>query len=111
MHDQDLQPDFGTGKKKLGIYAIGFIICSILTLIAFGSVMANQFPKIIILSIIFIAACIQFFVQLICFLRLNVETNQGKMNVMSIAFTGLILTVIVTGSFWIMWNCNYYMSH
>lgn len=111
MDNHDVQPDFGTGKKKLGIYTIGFIACSILTLIAFGSVMANQFPKVILLFIIFIAACIQFLVQLVCFLRLNIQTEQGKMNVMSIAFTGLILTMIVIGSLWIMWNCNYYMSH
>ena len=111
MDNHDHQPDFGTGKKKLGIYTFGFIVCSILTLIAFGSVMANQFPKIVLLFIIFIAACIQFLVQLVCFLRLNIQTEQGKMNVMSIAFTGLILTMIVAGSLWIMWNCNYYMSH
>lgn len=111
MNQQDHLPDFGTGKKKLGIYTAGFIACSILTLLAFLSVMTNQLPKVILFFIIYIAACIQFLVQLICFLRLNVQTEQGKMNVMSIVFTGVILTSIVAGSLWIMWNCNYYMSH
>jgi cytochrome o ubiquinol oxidase operon protein cyoD len=111
MKHQHNEPDFGTGKKKLGVYLLGFIMCSILTLIAFGSVMANQFPKGILLSIIFIAASIQFLVQLICFLRLNIQTPQGKLNVMSFVFTGVILGTIVVGSLWIMWNCNYYMSH
>ena len=77
-HQQDNQPDFGTGKKKLGIYTIGFIACSILTLIAFGSVMSNQFPKMIIFLIIYTAACIQFLVQLICFLRLNFKQSRKQ---------------------------------
>lgn len=105
------KPDFGTGKKNLGIYVVGFIICSILTLIAFGSVMTSQFSRPLLFFIIFSAACIQFFVQLVCFLRLNVETVQGKINVMSFVFTAVILIGIIMGSLWIMWNCNYYMSH
>jgi len=111
MNDDHHQPDFGTGEKKLGIYATGFMVCCVLTLIAFASVMTHSFSKGMLFFIIFLTAIIQFFVQLICFLRLNIKTNQGKMNVMSIAFTGVILTVIVAGSLWIMWNCNYYMSH
>ena len=105
------QPDFGTGKKKLGIYVIGLIACIILTLIAFGSVMADQFPRLPILIIIFTAAAMQFLVQLVCFLRLNTKTEQGQLNVMSFIFTGLILLCIIIGSLWIMWNCNYYMTH
>lgn len=107
----DKEADFGTGKKKLGIYTIGFITCIILTLVAFGTVMLNDLPKLAALIIIFVAAIFQFFMQVICFLRLNVQTEQGVMNVMSFVFTGIILTSIVAGSLWIMWNCNYYMSH
>lgn len=106
-----IQPDFGTGKKKLGIYIIGLMSCILLTILAFWVVMQNQLPKLAILAIIFSAALIQFLVQLICFLRLNMATEQGKMNVMSFIFTALILLCIIAGSLWIMWNCNYYMSH
>lgn len=100
------QADFGAGKKKLSIYVTGLILCAILTIIPFAVVMQNTLPKWIILSVMFIAACIQLFVQVICFLRLNTETEQGKINVMSFIFTGLILLVIVLGSLWIMWNVN-----
>lgn len=102
-------PDYGTGKKKLGIYAVGFIICSILTLIAFGVVMANSFSRMVTFSIIYSAAIIQFLIQVICFLRLNMQTVQGKINVMSFLFTGVIIFSIICGSLWIMWNLNYNM--
>jgi cytochrome o ubiquinol oxidase operon protein cyoD len=109
MHHDAHQPDYGTGKKSLGVYLTGLIICIILTLIAFWVVIDQQFSKNIILITIFSAACLQLLVQIICFLRLNTETEQSKINVMSLIFTGVILLVIVSGSLWIMWSTNYYM--
>jgi cytochrome o ubiquinol oxidase operon protein cyoD len=112
MNHHDMhQPDYGTGQKKLGIYLIGIISCAILTLIAFWAVGVGTFSKLQVFVIIYTAACIQFLVQLICFLRLNVQTEQGKSNVMSLVFTGVILVSIILGSLWIMWNLNYYMMH
>lgn len=108
MHQHETsQSDFGTGQKKLGIYIIGTILCSILILIAFGVVMKTALPKWQTFTIIYSAAIIQLFVQVICFLRLNTKTEQGKLNVMSILFTFVILFVIVLGSIWIMWNISY----
>ena len=73
--------------------------------------MANTFPRWEMFIIIYSAACIQFFVQLICFLRLNTQTEQGQINVISIIFTGVILISIIVGSLWIMWNVNYNMMY
>lgn len=110
MNHHDIhESDYGTGQKKLGIYIVGVISCAILTLIAFWSVMSGRFLKWEAFTIIYTAAIIQFFVQLICFLRLNTETEQGQMNVMSLIFTGVILVSIILGSLWIMWNLNYNM--
>lgn len=109
--ETNVQPDYGTGKKTLGVYLLGVISCVLLTLIAFGAVMANTLPKWQVLSIIFVAASIQLLVQVICFLRLNIQTEQAKINVMVILFTGVILLSILAGSLWIMWNCNYYMMY
>jgi cytochrome o ubiquinol oxidase operon protein cyoD len=112
MSNHDLsQPDYGTGQKKLGVYLSGFISCSILTLIAFWAVMSERFAKNEVLMIIFIAAIIQFVVQVACFLRLNTQTEQGRMNVMSLLFTGVILVAVIAGSLWIMWNLAYFMGH
>lgn len=104
-------PDFGTGQKKLSIYIFGVISCAVLTFIAFNVVMANHFSTLKILTTIYLAAIIQFFIQVICFLRLNTETPQAQINVMSILFTLVILITIVAGSLWIMWSLNYYMMN
>ncbi len=105
------QPDFGTGHKKLSVYLVGLINCVILTIISFWVVISQHFSKSEILIIIYTAALVQFLVQVICFLRLNIQTNQSKINVMSILFTLVILITIVMGSLWIMWNLNYQMMH
>jgi cytochrome o ubiquinol oxidase subunit IV len=105
------ESDFGTGQKKSGMYLIGFISCSLLTLISFWSVMSQRFSKLEVLALIFSSACIQFLVQVIFFLRLTTQTQQGKLNIMTFLFTGVILTSIICGSLWIMWNLNYYMVH
>lgn len=105
------QPDYGTGQKKLGIYLFGFITCSLLTLVAFWAVMSEKFAKNDALIIIFVAAIVQFIFQVVCFLRLNTQTEQGRTNVMSLLFTGVILVAVIAGSLWIMWNLSYFMAH
>ena len=106
-----VEPDFGTGKKKLSTYSIGFVLCVILTLIPFGAVMHQEISNKLTFAIVYISAILQFFVQVNCFLRLNTQTEQGKMNVMSFIFAIIILLVVVFGSLWIMWNLNYNMMH
>lgn len=110
-HHKLHQPDFGTGQKKLGIYLIGVISCALLTLLAFWVVMSNTFSKWESFAIIYFAAFIQFFIQLLCFLRLNIQTQQGKINVMTFLFTCVILTTLIVGSLWIMWSLNYNMMN
>jgi cytochrome o ubiquinol oxidase operon protein cyoD len=103
------QPDYGTGQKKLSTYVVGVIACVVLTLIAFWAVLSGVPSRAQAFVIIFTAACIQFIVQLVCFLRLNTQTEQGRINVMSLVFTAVILTCIIIGSLWIMYNLNYNM--
>ncbi len=109
-HELD-QPDYGTGQKKLGIYVLGVIGCAILTLLSFWAVMSGRFDRTATFVIIYASACIQFVVQLVCFLRLNTQTEQSRTNVMSLVFTGVILVSIIVGSLWIMANLNYYMMN
>ena len=101
------EPDYGTGQKKLGIYVFGVIACAVLTLISFWAVMTNSFDKGSVFLIILASAVVQLFVQVICFLRLNTQTEQARTNVMSIIFTMVILLVILVGSLWVMSNLNY----
>lgn len=105
----DIQPDYGTGQKRLSIYLTGVVLCVVLTLISFWTVLGNQLSRGQILTVIYLSAIAQFFVQLICFLRVNTQTHQGRVNVMTLVFTGVVLLTVVAGSLWIMWNLNYYM--
>ncbi|HVE43633.1 MAG TPA: cytochrome o ubiquinol oxidase subunit IV [Gammaproteobacteria bacterium] len=111
MDHQHNQVDYGSGQKKLSIYLSGMVMCVLLTLLAFYVVMAGTLPKWAIFTVIYSAACMQFFVQLICFLRMNVRTEQGRLNVMCFVFTAVILTCIILGSLWIMWSLDYNMMH
>lgn len=108
-HVETHQPDYGTGQKTLSVYLWGLLICSVLTLFSFGIVMHGSFSKITTFILIFISALVQFVTQVICFLRLNVQTTQSKANVLSLLFTIVVLITIVAGSLWIMWNLDYYM--
>ena len=103
--------DFGTGEKKLGMYSIGFIICCVLTLLSFAAVMSGHFSRPTAILIIFTLASIQFLVQIIFFLRLTTQTEQGRTNVMTLIFTAVILVSILAGSLWIMASLNYNMMH
>lgn len=105
------ETDYGTGQKKLGIYLIGFVSCTILTLFSFWSVMSQRFSKFEVLVLILSSAGVQFLVQVVFFLRLTTQTEQGRTNIMTFLFTGVILISIIVGSLWIMWNLNYYMMH
>lgn len=108
-HHDTHQPDYGTGQKTLGVYLAGVVGCTVLTLISFWIVMTGGFTKVQIFTTIYVSAVIQFFVQVICFLRLNTQTEQSRMNVMSLVFTGVILVTIIIGTLWIMHNLQYNM--
>lgn len=99
--------DFGTGEKRLGLYFKGVIFCVILTLISFWVVGSKQYTFTESFILIFLSAIIQFIVQVIFFLRLNTQTEQGLTNVLSFVFTGVILVCIVSGSIWIIWHLHY----
>ena len=83
----------------------------ILTLIPFGAVMYHWFSHNVTFALLVIAAILQFLVQVICFLRLNTQSEQGWTNVLSFVFAIIVLLVVVGGSLWIMSNLNYNMMH
>ena len=110
-HNLAQEPDYGTGKKTLGVYVFGVILCVILTLIPFGVVMENYGSHRFQYSVIAITAFLQFMVQVLCFLRLNGSTEQAKVNVAAFIFTIIVAVVVIIGSLWIMVNLNYNMMH
>ncbi|MFW0094920.1 MAG: cytochrome o ubiquinol oxidase subunit IV [Coxiella endosymbiont of Haemaphysalis qinghaiensis] len=111
MNETLPEQTYGTGKKKLGIYVTGMILCIILTLISFMTVMYTMLSKTVMLAVIFVSAFIQFIVQVIFFLRLNIKNEQSRMNLMSLVFTMVILIVLIGASLWILWTLRYRMMH
>jgi cytochrome o ubiquinol oxidase subunit IV len=111
------EPKYGTGKKNLVAYSTGIVLSIILTLIPYELVVSYSSPneymhsKVFIISMLVICALVQLFVQIICFLRLNIKSPEGRVNVMSFLFAILVVLVIVGFSIWIMTHLNYNMMH
>ncbi|SRR5579883_1717680 len=102
--------EHGSGQKTLSSYIIGFILCIILTLISFGLVEKRMLSDTYLYLGLAGLAVIQLFVQCICFLRLNCSP-EGRWNLLPFLFSILIISILVGGSLWIMYNLNYNMSN
>lgn len=102
--------EYGTGKKTLKAYLIGFILCIFLTLLPFGLVFKHVFDNFGLYVSLTVLALMQLYVQVVYFLRLNANPK-GRWNLVSFFFTILIILIVVFGSLWIMYNLNYNMMH
>ncbi len=98
----------GASRGTLKSYATGFILSLILTVLAFGLVMSGALPPAGILFGIIVAAIVQIVVQMHYFLHLDTSSSQ-RWNVMVLAYTGLIIVILVGGTLWIMFNMRDHM--
>jgi cytochrome o ubiquinol oxidase operon protein cyoD len=99
-----------TKHSNLGSYISGFILSIILTLAAYFMVVNKVVAgKALIASIIGLAV-VQLFVQLLFFLHLGRETKP-RFNLMIFLFATLVVTIVVGGSLWIMYNLDYNMMN
>ncbi len=108
-HHDTIAPADGN-PKTFGSYIAGLILSLLLTLMSFGIISERVFSDKYLYISLAVLAIIQLFVQSICFLRLN-ASNEGKWSLMPFIFCILIIAILVSGSLWIMYNCNYYMMH
>ena len=90
-------------------YLTSFALALVLTAIPFALVAANPLPKLPTLIIIGVAAVIQVLVHLRYFLHLDL-TSTPRENLLAIVFTGILIFLMVGGSFWIMLDLNHRMS-
>ena len=103
--------DYGLAEKNFSIYFSGFLLCVILTLVPFYAVIHNITTRQSLIAIIFASAIVQFFVQVICFLRLKGNSRQGQITILSFISTGIVTFVVIAGSIWIMTNLDYFMMN
>ena len=88
-------------RHGLASYLIGFVLAVILTAIPFWLVYTHALPPSRIMWIIAIAAVLQILVHLHFFLHVNFTTTP-KENLLAIAFTAVLIFLMVGGSLWIM---------
>ncbi len=82
-------------------YLIGFVLAVILTAIPFYLVYTHALPPSRIVWVIAGAAVLQILVHLHFFLHINFTTTP-KENLIAVAFTALLIFLMVGGSFWVM---------
>jgi cytochrome o ubiquinol oxidase operon protein cyoD len=82
-------------------YLVGFVLAVVLTAIPFYLVASHALPPSRTMIVIAVAAVLQILVHLRFFLHLNFTTTP-KENLLAIAFTAVLLFLMVGGSLWIM---------
>lgn len=95
----------GAQHGSVKTYMVGFILSIILTGIPFWMVMDGSASHATILGVVLVTAVVQIMVHLVCFLHMNTSSSE-RWNVVALAFTVLIIAILVVGSIWIMWNLN-----
>ncbi len=103
-HSHDNSAPHGSVKT----YMTGFILSIILTVIPFWMVMNGGASTAVTLGVVLVTAVVQILVHLSCFLHMNTKSDEGW-NMTAFVFTVLIITILVVGSIWIMWNLNHNM--
>jgi cytochrome o ubiquinol oxidase operon protein cyoD len=102
------QDNTGASHGNTKNYGLGFLLSVILTVIAFGAVMAGGMPRGGIIATIFTAAVLQIVIHLHYFLHLD-ASSASRWNVLALIFTVMIIVLFVGGSLWIMWHLDYRM--
>ncbi len=89
-------------------YLVGFLLSVVLTGIAFALVMVPVLPREANVAVIFTLAAVQIVVQLVYFLHLDRSLEQ-RWNVSAVAFTVVVVGILIGGSVWIMINIGHQM--
>ncbi|KLV10546.1 MULTISPECIES: cytochrome o ubiquinol oxidase subunit IV [Photobacterium] len=87
-------------------YIKGFVASLILTIIPFYFVATQSLPDTITYALMFGCAIVQLVVHLVYFLHMEIRTEDGQWNMISLVFTALVVFIVIAGSIWIMWNLN-----
>lgn len=91
----------GANHGSVGSYLTGFVISVLLTVAAFGVVMAHSFSPSGTLAAIAILAGVQIVVHLVFFLHMNTSSAQ-RWNLMAFIFTVLTVLILVAGTVFII---------
>lgn len=114
MDNQENIPE--AKQATIKTYVAGFSLSLGLTLVAYllvwrhvhshHTIFTDQFLN----AAVSVLAILQLVVQLVFFLHLSRE-SRPRWNLAVLSFAVLVVTILVGGSLWIMWNLNYHHPH
>jgi cytochrome o ubiquinol oxidase operon protein cyoD len=96
-------------RHGLGSYLAGFVLAVLLTAIPFYFVYTHGLPPSRLMLVIAVAAVLQILVHLHFFLHINF-TATPRENLVAIAFTVILIFLMVGGSFWVMTDLHQRMA-
>ncbi|GEM75089.1 cytochrome o ubiquinol oxidase subunit IV [Vibrio sagamiensis] len=91
-------------------YVKGFIASLILTVIPFYCVWAKALPEAATYVVLFGCALVQIFVHFKYFLHMELKTDDGRWNFVSLMFTAIVVLILIAGSVWIIYNMTVNMK-
>ena len=86
-------------------YVVGFLLSVVLTAIPFWLVMAKVLPPGITGAVVLVFAAVQMVVHMVYFLHLNAKV-EGGWSLLALAFTGVLVAIVLAGSIWVMYHLN-----
>ncbi|CUR53457.1 Cytochrome bo(3) ubiquinol oxidase subunit 4 [Serratia symbiotica] len=90
-------------------YFVGFILSIVFTVIPFLIVKNHNISHIIVFLVIISMAILQIIVHLFYFLHINFSF-EDRWNLIALLFTIIVISIILIGSFWIMYHLNMNMK-
>ncbi len=104
-HDHD-DDHGGASHSTFKGYMTGFVLAVILTAIPFWLVMGKVLPNSNITGLVILAiAAVQIVVHMVYFLHMNTR-SEGGWSLLALAFTVVLLVIMLSGSIWVMYHLN-----
>ena len=103
-HDHD--DHGGASHSTFKGYMTGFVLAVILTVIPFWLVIGKVFPNSSTTALVILGiAAVQIVVHMIYFLHMNTR-SEGGWSLLALAFTVVLLVIMLAGSIWVMYHLN-----
>ena len=105
-HDEHDDDHGGASHSTFKGYMTGFVLAVILTVIPFWLVMGKVLPNSNITGLVILGiAAVQIVVHMIYFLHMNTR-SEGGWSLLALAFTVVLLGIMLSGSIWVMYHLN-----
>ncbi len=101
-----IDEQYEASRFAMRSYVTGFVLSIVLTLIPYVIVVNHMFGKESLVFSAVLFGVSQLIVQVIFFLHLS-KKSKPQWNIIVFVFTVLIVSILVVGSLWVMYNLNY----